>query len=79
LNQDNITHNFCECEVMWRSAEIFQIQIYNDTKYFIKNLKKIKLLVSLNEKLGEQKIDIVISSSRKREIERIALSEGIKL
>jgi predicted nucleotidyltransferase len=41
--------------------------------------KKIKFLVEVEKKIGEQKIDLVINSDSKRLIERIAVSEGIRL
>ena len=41
--------------------------------------KKIKFLVELEKKIGEQKVDLVISSNKERLIEKIAISEGIKL
>jgi predicted nucleotidyltransferase len=41
--------------------------------------KKIKFLVELEQKIGEQKIDLVINSDPNRLIERIAVEEGIKL
>jgi len=41
--------------------------------------KKSKFRLELEEKLGEQKIDIVISYNKNRSIEKVALKEGIKL
>jgi len=41
--------------------------------------KKIDFLVNLKSKIGEQKIDIVISRDTNRPIEQIALKEGILL
>jgi len=41
--------------------------------------KKIKFLVSLKRKIGEQKIDVVISKDKNRTIEQEALKKGIKL
>lgn len=42
-------------------------------------LKKINFLVSLKRKIGEQKIDVVISKDKNRAIEKEALKNGIKL
>ena len=41
--------------------------------------KKIEFLVSLKRKIGEQKIDVIISRDINRAIEQEALSKGIKL
>lgn len=41
--------------------------------------KKIMFLVKLKNQLGDQKIDLVISGSPHRLIDKIALAEGIKL
>ena len=41
--------------------------------------KKSKFRLSLENKIGEKKIDIVISKYKKREIELEALETGIKL
>ncbi len=41
--------------------------------------KKIQFLAQLNQILGEQKIDVVISKDKNRAIEQIALREGIEL
>jgi len=41
--------------------------------------KKIKFLVNLKEKIGDQKIDLLISKDETRVIEKEALSKGIKL
>ena len=41
--------------------------------------KKINFLVSLKQKIGEQKIDVVISRDKNRAIEKEALNKGIKL
>ncbi len=41
--------------------------------------KKIKFLLELKKKIGEQKVDLVVSSNKNRLIEKIAVSEGIKL
>lgn len=49
--------------------------------YNIKEIieKKSKLLLSLYDKIGEQKIDIIISKDKNRSIEQEALREGILL
>jgi len=41
--------------------------------------KKIKFIVELKKRIGEQKVDLVISSNKKRLIEEIAIIKGIKL
>ena len=41
--------------------------------------KKINFLVSLKRKIGEQKIDVVISRDKNRPIEQEALKKGIQL
>ena len=41
--------------------------------------KKIDFLVSLKRKIGEQKIDVVISKDKNRAIEQEALKKGIRL
>ncbi len=41
--------------------------------------KKISFLVSLKRKIGEQKIDVVISRDKSRAIEKEALNKGVKL
>jgi predicted nucleotidyltransferase len=41
--------------------------------------KKIDFLVLLQEKIGEQKIDLVISTDKNRAIEQEALKKGVKL
>ena len=41
--------------------------------------KKISFLVSLKRKIGEQKIDVVISKDKNRPIEQEALKKGVKL
>jgi len=41
--------------------------------------KRIKFLIKLWEELGEQKIDIVLEKDSEREIEKIALKEGVEL
>ena len=41
--------------------------------------KKIKFLAKLKEKIGDQKIDVIISKDRSNPIEQEALTKGIKL
>ncbi len=41
--------------------------------------KKIKFLVMLKEKIGEQKIDVILAKDKTRLIEQEALKKGIKL
>ena len=41
--------------------------------------KKIKFLVALKRKIGEQKIDVVLNYDKNRPIEQKALKEGIEL
>jgi len=41
--------------------------------------KKIDFLVSLKQKIGEQKIDIILSNDKNRDIEREALEKGVEL
>lgn len=47
----------------------------------IKNLReeKLKFLIKLDEYLGEQKIDVIISTDKNRLIEQEALKKGVKL
>jgi predicted nucleotidyltransferase len=40
---------------------------------------KIDFLVNLKQKIGEQKIDVIISRDKNREIEKKALKEGVEL
>ena len=40
---------------------------------------KIKFLISLQDKIGEQKIDVVISKDKNRLIEQEAIKRGVKL
>ena len=56
------------------------IDLYIDTDD-MENIfeKKISFLVSLKRKIGEQKIDVVLSRDKNRLIEQEALSKGIKL
>jgi len=41
--------------------------------------KKIEFLVSLKKRVGDQKIDVILSRDKERVIEQEALSKGIKL
>jgi predicted nucleotidyltransferase len=41
--------------------------------------KKIRFITLLEEEIGEQKIDVIIASDQKREIEQEAIKNGIKL
>jgi len=41
--------------------------------------KKIKFLLALQDKIGEQKIDVLISKDRNSLIEQEALEKGVKL
>ena len=41
--------------------------------------KKTKFWIELQERLGEQKIDIILSEDPNRSIEKVALREGIEL
>ena len=41
--------------------------------------KKSKFWILLQERLGKQKIDIVLSKDKNRPIEKVALEEGIEL
>jgi predicted nucleotidyltransferase len=41
--------------------------------------KKSKFWIELQKRLGEQKIDIVLSQDKNRPIEQVALKEGIEL
>ena len=40
---------------------------------------KIKFLVSLEQKIGEQKINVILSADKNRPIERQAISTGVLL
>ena len=56
------------------------IDLYIDTQDSDDLLdKKFNMLTQLKTKIGEQKIDIVISSDKKRPIEEEALKKGVKL
>jgi len=41
--------------------------------------KKTKFWIELQERLGEQKIDIILSEDKNRPIEKVALKEGVEL
>jgi predicted nucleotidyltransferase len=56
------------------------IDLYIDVDYNDNiQTKKIEFLVDLKSKIGEQKIDVVISKDKSRVIEQEALSKGIRL
>jgi len=48
-----------------------------DTKKKLQN--KITFLVNLKEKIGDQKIDVIISKDKSRVIEQEAIKKGIEL
>ena len=41
--------------------------------------KKIEFLVRLKEKIGQQKIDVVLPARHTRPIDRIAMKQGVRL
>jgi predicted nucleotidyltransferase len=41
--------------------------------------KKIQFLTKLHKRLGDQKIDVVISKDKNRSIEQVALRDGVEL
>ena len=41
--------------------------------------KKIQFLTKLHKRLGDQKIDVVISKDKNRPIEQVALRDGVQL
>ncbi len=41
--------------------------------------KRIKFIIKLWEELGEQKIDVILEKDPARDIEKIALKEGVEL
>jgi len=56
------------------------IDLYIQTEH--KNgllLKKIDFLAKLKEKIGDQKIDVVVSKDKNRVIEQEALNKGLQL
>ena len=68
---------------------LFGSRVYDDRKggdidlYVITNNpsvdKKRQFWIELQERLGEQKIDIILSEDKNRTIEQVALKEGIEL
>ncbi len=42
-------------------------------------IKKIQFLAKLKEKIGDQKIDVIVSKDRTRVIEKEALTNGVEL
>jgi len=68
---------------------LFGSRVYDDKKggdidlYVITNAptyeKKKKFWIELQERLGEQKIDIILSEDPNRSIEKVALKEGVEL
>lgn len=55
------------------------IDLYIKTKTGNDFTHKIKFLVALEEKIGEQKIDVVFAEDENRAIERQAMSTGVLL
>ncbi|MBN2824045.1 MAG: nucleotidyltransferase domain-containing protein [Campylobacterales bacterium] len=55
------------------------IDLYIDTKVENKVAKKIDFLVALKNRIGEQKIDVVLSYNKNRAIEQEAIKNGIEL
>jgi len=55
------------------------IDLFLDTVSTNKLQKKIKFLSALKQKIGDQKIDVVISRDHTRLIEQEALNKGIEL
>jgi predicted nucleotidyltransferase len=55
------------------------IDLYIDTQVENKVSKKIDFLVALKNRIGEQKIDLVLSYNKNRAIKQEALCNGIKL
>jgi len=80
---------FGECELILFGSRVDDskrggdIDLYIDLEerlpYSVVFSKKIDFLVALKEKIGEQKIDVVISKDKSRSIEQEALKYGIKL
>ena len=68
---------------------LFGSRVYDDKKggdidlYVITDTptyeKKKKFWIELQERLGEQKIDIILSEDPNRPIEKVALKEGVEL
>lgn len=55
------------------------IDLYIKTQAGNDLVHKIKFLVSLEQKIGEQKIDVILSADKNRSIEQQAISTGILL
>ena len=56
------------------------IDLYIDTQNIQNKLeKKLKFLTLLKQKIGDQKIDVIISKDKTRVIEQEAMKYGIKL
>jgi hypothetical protein len=59
------------------------IDLYIDLKYTIDIeimiKKKTQFKLKLYDSIGEQKIDVIISTDKSRSIEKVAINEGIKL
>ena len=56
------------------------IDLYIDTENIQNKLeKKLTFLASLKQKIGDQKIDVIISKDKIRVIEQEALKYGVKL
>jgi len=68
---------------------LFGSRVYDDKKggdidlYVITHTptyeKKKKFWIELQERLGEQKIDIILSEDPNRSVEKVALKEGVEL
>ncbi len=55
------------------------LYIYSPSEITEKLDKKVRFLTELKSKIGEQKIDLVLSKNKLKEIEKKAICEGIKL
>jgi len=55
------------------------IDLYIDTSIKNKVAKKIDFLVALKKRIGDQKIDVVLSYNKNRAIEQEAIKHGIEL
>jgi len=55
------------------------IDLYIKTKTGNDFMHKIKFLVALEQKIGEQKIDVVFAEDESRDIEQQAISTGLLL
>ncbi len=60
-----------------KGGDIDILIITNDKKNLFQ--KKLKLLASLYKKIGEQKIDVIITDKPKTDIEKTAIKTGVKL